>query len=153
MGYEGYGEMVQKAIEGDMSHVKSYAWEIEIAHLQNGWNYRSRGLSSRWLIFSVGKNPRWLKITEPSRFFSLKKWAVSAKNTWSRFGAILNVSHLNFVCIHTGMTSRETCLLRWLFEPSHHTPIFLQRQSCQRNETFFIITGQRIDQVESVPRL
>ena len=34
--YGGYGEMAQKVIEGDMSHVKSYAGEIEMAQFQNG---------------------------------------------------------------------------------------------------------------------
>ena len=29
--YGGYGEMAQKVIERDMSHVKWYAWEIEMA--------------------------------------------------------------------------------------------------------------------------
>ena len=32
----GYGEMAQKVIAGDISQVKSYAWEIEMAQFQNG---------------------------------------------------------------------------------------------------------------------
>ena len=56
--YGGYGEMAQKVIEGDMSHVKSYyyAWEIEMAQFQNGSKSRSRVLKLRWLTFWAEKN-------------------------------------------------------------------------------------------------
>ena len=46
-----YGEMAQKVIEWDMYHVKSYAWEIEMAQFQNGSKSRSRVFLLRWLTF------------------------------------------------------------------------------------------------------
>ena len=53
--YGGYGEMAQKVIEGDISHVKSYAWEIEMAQFENGSESRSRVFLLIWLNFSVEK--------------------------------------------------------------------------------------------------
>ena len=50
--YGGYGEMAQKVIEGDMSHVKWYAWEIEMAQFENDSESRSRVFLPRWLTFS-----------------------------------------------------------------------------------------------------
>ena len=105
--YGGYDEMTHKDIQGDMSHVKSYAWEIEI---------------SKWLKISITcLFTEMAHFFEPFRFLWLKKWAMMTqpsqwKNTWSRFWAILKSRFL----MH--MTSRETCLLGCLFEPSHHTP-------------------------------
>ena len=49
--YGRYVEMAQKVIEGYMSHVKSYALEIEVAHFQNGSNSQSRVFLLRWLTF------------------------------------------------------------------------------------------------------
>ena len=40
----------KKVIEGDMSHVKSYAWEIEMAQFQNGSKSRSRVFQLFWPI-------------------------------------------------------------------------------------------------------
>ena len=51
MVYGRYVEMAQKVIEGYMSHVKSYALEIEVAHFQNGSKSRSRVFLLRWLTF------------------------------------------------------------------------------------------------------
>ena len=38
----GYFKMAQKAIEGGMNHVKSYAFDLEIAQLQNGSKTRQK---------------------------------------------------------------------------------------------------------------
>ena len=58
--------MAQKVIEGYMSHVKSYALEIEVAHFRNGSNSQSRVFLLRWLTFSAGKNRDGSK-SEPSQ--------------------------------------------------------------------------------------
>ena len=49
--------MAQKFIEGDMSHVKSYALEIEMAQFQNGSKSRSRVFLLRWLTSKFQTKP------------------------------------------------------------------------------------------------
>ena len=58
--------MAQKVIEGYMSHVKSYALEIEVAHFPNGSKSQSRVFLLRWLTFSAEKNRDSSK-SEPSQ--------------------------------------------------------------------------------------
>ena len=58
--------MAQKVIERDMSHVKSYALEIEMAQFQNGSKSRSRVFLLRWLTFWAEKNRDGSK-SEPSQ--------------------------------------------------------------------------------------
>ena len=48
--YTRYFEMAQKCIKGGMNHVKSYAFDLEIAQLQNGSKSRSYAFILRWLI-------------------------------------------------------------------------------------------------------
>ena len=87
--YGGFGEMAQKVIEWDMFHVKSHAWEIEMA--QSISHLNKKHVIEILIHFEI----------EPSRF-----------------------------CIH--MTSRETCLIGSLFEPSQHTPhIIIRTYYCQ----------------------
>ena len=78
-----------------------------------------------------GSISKWLKISitclftemahffEPFRFLWLKKWAISVKKHVIEILSHFEIEPSRFL-MH--MTSRETCLLRWLFEPSHHTP-------------------------------
>ena len=55
---------------------------------------------------------------EPSRFLWLKKWAISEKRHLIEILSHFETEPSRFL-IH--MTSRGTCLIRWLFEPSHYT--------------------------------
>ena len=60
---------------------------------------------------------------EPFRFLWLKKWAISVK---SHVIEILRYFEIEPSRLLMHMTSRETCLIRRLFQPSHHTPCIIQ---------------------------
>ena len=102
----------------DGSHSKwlqiDHVFFAEMAHF---FRLKNRDGSKFEQIYS--SNSISLLILSHLGFFPLKKWAISMINH-----VIDNFSHFEgepsqFLM---DMTSRETCLLRWLFEPSHHTP-------------------------------
>ena len=103
-----------------MSHVKSCAWEIEMAQFQNGSKYRSCVFLLRWL--KIQKEIEFEELNasnfENSRFSTWKSEPSQQKNMWLSFWAIFNLSHLNFS----------------LFKPSH--PVFNNLQM-----TSTLITG------------
>ena len=130
---------LKKVIEGDMSHVKSY-------HMTHIISYESYHMSHiTWVICMRNRDgsiSKWLKISimcfywDGSLFwvilvFMIEKFSHLSKKTRDRdFEPFWNWAISNRdsrFLMH--MTSRETWLLRWLFEPSHHT-IFL-RWNCR----------------------
>ena len=66
----------------------------------------------RWLTFSIIKTEMAQKI-EPTE--------IAPKRHVIEILSHFEIEPCRFL-MH--MTSRETCLLRWLFEPSQHTPVF-----------------------------
>ena len=94
----------------DMSHVKSYAWQIGRAQFQNDSKSRLRGFLLRWLTF-----------------WAISVFMIVKVSLLSRKHVMEILSHLktepSWFLMH--MTSRETCLIRILFEPSHHTLVCL----------------------------
>ena len=81
---------------------------------------------SRWLNFKMAQNLDHVFSTEMAHFFNhknrngSKKWAISVK--WHLI-EILSHFEIEPSRFFMHMTSRETCLIRWLFEPSHHNPV------------------------------
>jgi len=77
---------------------------------------------------------RWLK--KSSKETCLTWSHIHEKSRWLNFKMAQNLDHVSFYWDGSGfndwkseqsrflmpMTSRETSLLRWLFDPSHHTP-------------------------------
>ena len=60
-----------------------------------------------------------------SIIFRLKKWAISAKRHVTGILSHFQIEPSRFL-MH--ITSRETCLLRWLLEPSQDTTVYSQYQ-------------------------
>ena len=59
-----------------------------------------------------GSVSKWLKISITCLFTEMAHF----------FSGILSYFEIEPSRFLKRMTSRETCLIRWLFEPSHHTP-------------------------------
>ena len=92
----GYLETLEISWEGSKGHwrrcchVKAYAWDFQMAHLQIGSKSRSRDKIPRWLSFSelkfwdgskfeTFKTWKWIsfRILSHLRILGLKKWAIS----------------------------------------------------------------------------
>ena len=107
---------------------------IRVVWWDGSKSHRMRHVSREfiWIRNRDGSVSKWLKISitclftemahffEPFRFLWLKKWAISVKSHVIEILSHFEIEPSRFL-MH--MTSRDTCLLRWLFEPSHHIPV------------------------------
>ena len=135
--YEGYGEMAQKVIEWDMSHVKKMAQNPgHVSFCCSLFQSKNNRDCSKFEKNMNSRN-KMLRILSYLVFLAWKVSHLSEKTRDRYFEPSRFLMHI---------TSCETCLLRWLFEPSHHSSrikqLFGIEQKSLKSIRFILLKAQ-----------